>query len=42
MCSGQYVMEVVHVEQQGGEFEGRPYATMRHRATLTFTAAGTK
>ena len=39
---GRYVMEVVHVEQQAGEFEGRPYATMRHRATLTFTAAGAK
>lgn len=32
---GQYVIEVVHREAAPGEFEGRAYEALRHRATLT-------
>jgi hypothetical protein len=32
---GQYVLEAIHKEPQAGEFEGKPFDTIRHRATLT-------
>jgi hypothetical protein len=34
--TGQYVLEVIHRESQPGEFEGKKYEAVRHRATLTF------
>lgn len=34
--AGQYVLEVIHRETQPGEFEGKNYEAIRHRATLTF------
>ncbi|HVW64009.1 MAG TPA: hypothetical protein VHB01_03265 [Nitrosospira sp.] len=34
--TGQYVLEVIHREGQPGEFEGKKYEALRHRATLTF------
>ncbi|HEX7235080.1 MAG TPA: hypothetical protein VF243_07415, partial [Nitrosospira sp.] len=34
--TGQYVLEVIHRESQPGEFEGKQYEAVRHRATLTF------
>jgi hypothetical protein len=34
--TGQYVLEVIHRESQPGEFEGKKYEALRHRATLTF------
>ena len=36
---GQYILQVIHLEQSAGEFEGKPFQTRRHRATLTLTAA---
>lgn len=36
---GQYVLEAIHKESQAGEFEGKPYDTIRHRATLTLVQA---
>lgn len=32
---GQYVFEVIHKEAARGEFEGKAYEAVRHRATLT-------
>lgn len=32
---GQYVLEAIYKESQAGEFEGKPYDAIRHRATLT-------
>jgi hypothetical protein len=32
---GQYVFEVIHKEAGAGEFEGKRYEAVRHRATLT-------
>lgn len=32
---GQYVLEAIHKEAAGGEFQGRKYEAQRHRATLT-------
>jgi hypothetical protein len=34
--TGQYVLEVIHRESQPGEFDGKDYEALRHRATLTF------
>jgi uncharacterized GH25 family protein len=34
--TGQYVLEVIHRDSQPGEFEGKKYEAVRHRATLTF------
>ena len=36
---GQYVLEAIHKELQAGEFEGKPFDTIRHRATLTVVQA---
>ena len=33
---GQYVLEVIHLERQPGEFQGNKFEAFRHRATLTF------
>ncbi|SHL63295.1 Uncharacterized conserved protein, contains GH25 family domain [Nitrosospira sp. Nsp11] len=33
---GQYVLEVIHLERQPGEFQGNKFEALRHRATLTF------
>jgi hypothetical protein len=33
---GQYVLEVINVEKQSGEFQGQKFEAFRHRATLTF------
>jgi hypothetical protein len=33
---GQYVVEVIFLEKTAGEFEGKAYEAVRHRATLTF------
>jgi hypothetical protein len=33
---GQYVLDVVHKEVGPGEFKGKPYEAVRHRATYTF------
>ena len=33
---GQYVLEVIHLERQPGEFQGQKFEAFRHRATLTF------
>jgi hypothetical protein len=33
---GQYVLEVINVEKQPGEFQGQKFDAFRHRATLTF------
>ncbi len=32
---GQYVVEVIHLERRPGEFEGKSYENLRHRATLS-------
>lgn len=32
---GQYVLEAIYKESQAGEFEGKPFDAIRHRATLT-------
>ena len=32
---GQYVLEAIYKEAQAGEFEGKPFDAIRHRATLT-------
>lgn len=34
--AGQYVLEVIHTEKTPGQFEGKDYASVRHRATYTF------
>jgi hypothetical protein len=34
---GLYVLEVIHMEKQPGEFQGKKFEAVRHRATLTFT-----
>jgi hypothetical protein len=34
---GQYVAQVIHLEQGAGEHEGKTYQAKRHRATLSFT-----
>ena len=34
--AGQYVLEVIHLEKQPGEFQGKKFEAIRHRATLTF------
>lgn len=33
---GLYVLEVIHAEKQPGEFQGKKFAAVRHRATLSF------
>lgn len=33
---GQYVLEVIHLEKQAGEFQGQRFEAFRHRATLNF------
>ena len=33
---GQYILEVIHLEKQPGEFQGQKFEAFRHRATLTF------
>lgn len=37
---GRYVLELLHVEKASGEFNGKAYQTIRHRATLTLEIAG--
>jgi hypothetical protein len=37
---GTYLLEVIHKEAKAGEYEGKPYESLRHRMTLTFTQAG--
>lgn len=37
--AGQYVFEVIQLEQTPGEFQGAPYEAVRHRATFTWTVA---
>jgi uncharacterized GH25 family protein len=32
---GQYVIEAIFLERTAGEFEGKPFEAIRHRATLT-------
>ena len=34
--SGQYVLEVIHLERQPGEFKGQKFEAFRHRTTLNF------
>lgn len=34
--SGQYVLEVIHTDKVTGNFEGKAYESVRHRATYTF------
>ena len=34
--SGQYVLEVTHLERQPGEYKGQKFEAFRHRATLNF------
>ncbi|MBX3235567.1 MAG: DUF4198 domain-containing protein [Nitrospiraceae bacterium] len=34
MWPGRYVLELLHVEKSGGEFQGKPYEVVRHRSTL--------
>lgn len=36
---GQYVLEAIYKEPQAGEFEGKAFDTIRHRATLTVVQA---
>lgn len=36
---GQYVLEVIHREPAAGEFQGRRFESVRHRATLTIVRA---
>lgn len=36
---GQYVLEAIYKESQAGEFEGKPFDSIRHRATLTVVQA---
>ena len=33
---GLYVLEVIHMEKQPGEFQGKKFEAVRHRATLSF------
>lgn len=33
---GLYVPEVIHTEKQPGEFQGKKFSAVRHRATLSF------
>ncbi len=35
---GLYVLELVHLVRLPGEFEGKPYAALRHRASLSLYA----
>lgn len=37
---GRYVLELVHVEKAPGEFKGKPYNVVRHRATTTMEVTG--
>lgn len=37
---GHYVLEVIHSEPQSGEFRGRAFEALRHRATLTIPVDG--
>jgi len=37
---GHYVLEVIHTEPQPGEYGGRAFEAMRHRATLTIAVDG--
>ena len=39
---GHYVLELVHVEKVPGEFKGKPYNAVRHRATTTIEVRGPK
>lgn len=34
--AGQYVLEVIHTDKTPGQFEGKAYESVRHRATYTF------
>jgi hypothetical protein len=34
--TGRYVLDVIHLERQPGEFQGRAYEAVRHRATYSF------
>ncbi len=36
---GQYVLEAIYKESQAGEFEGKAFDSIRHRATLTVVQA---
>jgi hypothetical protein len=36
---GQYVIEVIFLEPTAGEFDGKKYNAVRHRATLTVQQA---
>lgn len=36
---GQYVLEAIYKESQAGEFEGKPFDSIRHRTTLTVVQA---
>ena len=33
---GQYVLEVIHTDKTPGQFAGKAYESVRHRATYTF------
>jgi hypothetical protein len=37
---GQYVLELVHLEKAPGEFKGKKYNAVRHRATTTIQVTG--
>jgi len=37
---GHYVLEVIHTEPQPGEYRGRAFEALRHRATSTVTVDG--
>ncbi len=39
--AGQYVLEVIYLEKQPGEFQGQKFEAFRHRATLTFNIPAT-
>jgi hypothetical protein len=39
---GHYVLELVHVEKAPGEFKGKQYNAVRHRATTTIAVGGPK
>ncbi len=34
--TGEYVLEVIHLEKRPGQFQGQKFEAFRHRATLTF------
>ncbi len=40
LWSGRYVLEVEHQDKTPGEFKGKPYEAMRHRATLSLDVVG--